>query len=252
MVVVVLAASTSWWWRWMTSLSAATAAARRSWLLVMAFRWLSPIILIISHCILLLVSYNKKKAMMFLTDRYKLCVWACKRVYITWAGGGGGVVGGEGRERERERERMRGDCGGNKNNFTNLGEYNQECNPNGKYNIPWYCDIFPLLSMCTHRPLPSDCDTCSYYLKHVIRQSTGASSAGASVYAGLMLLSIQRYLILILKFLIQRMHHLLISYRLVARRRKLQSGSDVMNILAIRVLLVSSETDNNISSTGSQ
>ena len=45
------------------------------------------------------------------------------------------------------------------------------------------------------------------------------------------------------------MHHLLILYRLVARKRKLQSGSDVMNILAIRVLLVSSETDNNTSGT---
>ena len=101
---------------------------------------------------------------------------------------------------------------------------------------------------CTHRPLPSDCDTCSYYPE--ARQAVnryGASSAGASVYAGLMLLSIQRYLILI--FLIQRMHHLLILYRLVARKRKLQSGSDVMNILAIRVLLVSSETDNNTSGT---
>ena len=27
------------------------------------------------------------------------------------------------------------DCGGNKNNFTNLEEYNQECNPNGKYSM---------------------------------------------------------------------------------------------------------------------
>ena len=100
--------------------------------------------------------------------------------------------------------------------------------------------VTPVTMTTSIVPFPATVMLAPTTLNHV-RQSTGASSAGASIYAGLMLLSIQ------LEFLIQRMHQLLILYRLVARRRKFQSGSDVMNILAIRVLLISSEMDNNIS-----
>ena len=95
-----------------------------------------------------------------------------------------------------------------------------------------------------YHPLPGDCDTCPYYPEAVNgcfkRWGICIRRANAAQYPKVFYFNI-----------LQRMYHLLILYRLMARR-KLQSGSNVMNILAIRVLLVSSETDNNISGVDSQ